>query len=67
MAPKRPTPSTPSAAKKRKVLSLAQKMEVIESVEGGVGWTEAAKKFGLHEASVRTIYKARDKIRQSVH
>ncbi|XP_045137210.1 tigger transposable element-derived protein 1-like [Portunus trituberculatus] len=63
MAPKRPTPSTPSAAKKRKVLSLAQKMEMIESVEGGLGWTEAAKKFGLHEASVRTIYKTRDKIR----
>ncbi|MPC61188.1 hypothetical protein E2C01_055254 [Portunus trituberculatus] len=67
MTPKLPTPSTPSAAKKRKVLSLAQKMEVIESVKGGLGWTEAAKKFGLHEASVCTIYKTRDKIRQSVH
>ncbi|MPC64879.1 hypothetical protein E2C01_059001 [Portunus trituberculatus] len=49
-APKCPTPSTPCAAKKRKVLSLAQKMEVIESVEGSLGWTKAVKKFGLHKA-----------------
>lgn len=45
MAPKRAAPSTPgSSEKKRKVLSLAQKMEVIEAVDGGLGWTQVGKK-----------------------
>ena len=68
MAPKRAAPSTPGSRseKKRKVLSLADKMEVIAAVDGGLGWTQTGKKFGLHEASVRTIYKACEKIRESV-
>ena len=67
MAPKRAAPSTPgSSEKKRKVLSLAQKMEVIEAVDGGLGWTQVGKKFGLHEATVRSMYKIREKIRESV-
>ena len=48
------------------MLTLAEKMDVIDMVDSGKGWTATGKKFGLHEATVRTIYKTREKIRQSV-
>ena len=56
MSSKHSAPSTPGSSEKRrrKVLTLAAKMDA------------TGKKFGLHEATVRTIYKTREKIRQSV-
>ncbi|KAG0728858.1 Tigger transposable element-derived protein 2 [Chionoecetes opilio] len=67
MSSKRSAPTTPgSSEKKRKVLSLAEKMDVLAVIDSGLGWSATGKKFGLHEATVRTIWKTREKIRQSV-
>ncbi|KAG0712370.1 Tigger transposable element-derived protein 1 [Chionoecetes opilio] len=67
MSSKRSAPPTPgSSEKKRKVLSLAEKMDVLAVIDSGLGWSATGKKFGLHEATVRTIWKTREKIRQSV-
>ncbi|KAG0702768.1 NK-tumor recognition protein [Chionoecetes opilio] len=67
MSSKRSAPPTPgSREKKRKVLSLAEKMDVLAVIDSGLGWSATGKKFGLHEATVRTIWKTREKIRQSV-
>ena len=52
MSSKRSAPSTPwSSEKKRKVLILAEKIDVIGMVDSGQGWTATSKKFGLHEAT----------------
>ncbi|KAG0713935.1 CENPB DNA-binding domain-containing protein 1 [Chionoecetes opilio] len=67
MSSKRSAPPTPgSSEKKRKVLSLAEKIDVLAVIDSGLGWSATGKKFGLHEATVRTIWKTREKIRQSV-
>ncbi|KAG0721308.1 hypothetical protein GWK47_046720 [Chionoecetes opilio] len=60
MSSKRSAPPTPgSSEKKRKVLSLAEKMDVLAVIDSGLGWSATGKKFGLHEATVRTIWKTR--------
>ncbi|KAG0725472.1 Tigger transposable element-derived protein 1 [Chionoecetes opilio] len=41
-------------------------MDVLAVIDSGLGWSATGKKFGLHEATVRTIWKTREKIRQSV-
>ena len=53
MSSKRSAPSTPESSekKRRKVLILAEKMDVIGMVNSGQGWTVTGKKFGLHEAT----------------
>ncbi|KAG0728519.1 Tigger transposable element-derived protein 1 [Chionoecetes opilio] len=67
MSSKRSAPPTPgSSGRKRKVLSLAEKMDVLAVIDSGLGCSATGKKFGLHEATVRTIWKTREKIRQSV-
>ncbi|KAG0730524.1 hypothetical protein GWK47_028070 [Chionoecetes opilio] len=53
MSSKRSAPPTPgSSEKKRKVLSLAEKMDVLAVIDSGLGWSATGKKFGLHEATV---------------
>ena len=54
MSSKRSAPSTPGSNEKkwRKVLILAEKMDVIGMVDSDQGWTAIGKKFGLHEATV---------------
>ncbi|KAG0722878.1 hypothetical protein GWK47_043717 [Chionoecetes opilio] len=34
----------------RKVLSLAEKMDVLAVIDSGLGWSANGQKFGLHEA-----------------
>ncbi|KAG0702769.1 hypothetical protein GWK47_025019 [Chionoecetes opilio] len=49
MSSKRSAPPTPgSSEKKRKVLSLAEKMDVLAVIDSGLGWSATGKKFGLH-------------------
>ena len=51
MSSKLSAPSTPeSSEKRRKVLTLAKKTDVIGMVDSSQGWTATGKKFGLHEA-----------------
>ncbi|XP_045105427.1 tigger transposable element-derived protein 1-like [Portunus trituberculatus] len=49
MAPKHPTPSTPSAAKKRKVLSLALLMEVFNADETGLFYKKIRNRTYIHK------------------
>ena len=65
---KRSAPSTPGSSEKmmRKVLTLPEKMDVINMFDSGKGWTATSRKFGLHKATLSTIYTIREKIRQSV-
>ncbi|KAG0715378.1 hypothetical protein GWK47_001326 [Chionoecetes opilio] len=56
MSSKRSAPPTPgSSEKKRKVLSLAEKMDVLAVIDSGLGWSATGKKFGLHEATFSWI------------
>ena len=63
MSSKRSAPSIPGSSekKRKKVLTLAEKMDVIGMVGSGQGWTATDKKFGLHEITVSAIYKTREK------
>ena len=48
MSSKRSAPSTPGSSekKRRKVLTLAEKMDVIAMIDSGQEWTATGKKFG---------------------
>ncbi|KAG0730265.1 hypothetical protein GWK47_028587 [Chionoecetes opilio] len=67
MSSKRSTPPTPgSSEKKRKVLSLAEKMDVLAVIDSGLGWSATGKKFGLHEATVSWISEQVDQRKSNV-
>ena len=55
---------TPTPKKQRKQLTIVEKLQIIEMKEvKGYGFAKIAREKKLHEASVRTIYRNRDKIR----
>ena len=53
-------------ASKRKSITLEQKREVIRRKDAGEGNSAIGRVMGLHEATVRTIYRKREEILKSV-
>jgi hypothetical protein len=52
--------------RKRQAISLESKIKILDLLAKGEGPTSVGKSFGLHEATIRTIKKNEDSIRQSV-
>ena len=64
MAPK--TNNTPKTnKKKRKVLNIAQKLEIVNLLENGEKVAAVARKFEVNESTIRTIRDNSDKIKTS--
>lgn len=51
---------------KRKCLSISEKAEIIKDIEGGIKIGEAARKYGLPQPSVSTIWRNRESIKTMV-
>ena len=71
MAPKRPTGGSAvadpgSGRKKRKVMTLAEKIKVLNDLESGLSLAEVGRRHGVNESTVRGIRKVKDNIRVSV-
>ncbi|XP_012156546.1 uncharacterized protein LOC105664779 [Ceratitis capitata] len=57
---------TPATKAKRKAISLDTKINILDQLATGQGTTAVGKKFGIHEATIRTIKKSEAAIRESV-
>lgn len=67
MSPKRATSAAGSSSKRRrKVLSLSEKVKILDKLKSGSSAASLASEYGLNESTVRYIKKAEDKIRSSV-
>ena len=50
----------------RKPLSLHQKVDIVRKIDAGATKSATAKRLGLNESTVRSIYKQRDKLLSTV-
>jgi CENP-B N-terminal DNA-binding domain len=48
--------------KKRQAISLETKIVILDRLDAGEGSTSVAKSLSYNEATIRTIYKSKDKI-----
>ena len=63
MAPLKKTP--PKKSKSRKVLTLGDKLKILELLEENQTVAAVARKFNINESTVRGIHDNKDKIRKS--
>ena len=69
MAPKRPLPSPGTSTKelkRRKTITLEQKMEILDRYEKGQKTSVIAQAVGLRESTLRTVRQNAEKIKASV-
>nr|XP_008119379.1 PREDICTED: zinc finger protein 397 [Anolis carolinensis] len=66
MAGNIPSLATPGMSKKRRSISLATKMEIIQRVEAGERKSRVAQSLGLAQSTLKTILNQSDKIKSSV-
>jgi hypothetical protein len=73
MAPKRKLNDTGSesesvkpANRSRKVITILQKLQVLDTLADGVGASSVGRLFGVNESTVRYIKKIEQRIRESV-
>ncbi|KAG8237486.1 hypothetical protein J437_LFUL017397 [Ladona fulva] len=60
------TPELPRTPRRRKVITLGTKLEIIQKLEAGMSAAAAGREYDMNESSVRTIWKMADKIKASV-
>ncbi|XP_064083804.1 tigger transposable element-derived protein 1-like [Macrobrachium nipponense] len=67
MAPKRPTPSTSSGKpkKKRKMMTVNEKVKLLDMLKAGSRYASVARTYGLNESTVRYIKKDELKIHKT--
>ena len=66
MAPKRPPPSKSSSEpKKRKMMAVNEKVNLLDMLKAGHSFVSVARHYGLNESMVRYIKKDEVKIRKT--
>lgn len=57
----------PTPKKQRHVMTLEEKVKVLDLLQEGMSYASVGKRYGVNESSVRTIKKNETKIRQTFH